>query len=61
MATLYYKFGDYNKMIEFMSFLLDVKANIIPVTTDKAFIKATLQNSQIIETQDHISNYPDYN
>jgi len=60
MAILYYEFGDYNKMMDFMSFLLDVKWKIIPVTTDKAFIKAELNNWKIIKTQDKISNVCDY-
>lgn len=61
MAILYYNFWDYNKMVDFMSYILDVKAKVIPVTTDPAFIFATLENWEIIETQDKISNIADYN
>ncbi len=61
MGTLFYHFDqDYNKMVEFMHEFLLVGGNVIPVTTDKAFIQATLSDGTIIERQDHISNIPDY-
>lgn len=62
MASLYYNFDkNYNKMIDFMHKLLEVKWNIIPVTTKRAYIKAILWNWENIETQDRISNVADYN
>lgn len=62
MASLYYNFWkDYDKMLDFMHELLKVKANVIPVTTKKAFIKAILWNWDIVETQDKISNEANYN
>lgn len=61
MASLYYNFKDYDKMLDFMHKMLEVEANIIPVTTKKAYIKAILWNWEIIETQDRISNVADYN
>ncbi len=61
MWSLFYNlWKDYNRMMDFMSQLLEVRANIIPVTTDSAFIEAVLDNGDIIQTQDHISNVPDY-
>ncbi|MCP4524106.1 MAG: hypothetical protein GY828_07860 [Candidatus Gracilibacteria bacterium] len=61
MANLYYNFEkDYKKMLDFMHKLLEVKGNIIPVTTTQAKIKAILGNGDIIESQDRISNVADY-
>ena len=60
MAILFYNLKDYSKMVEFMSFLLDVKWEVLPITEDKAFIKAILEDWDIIETQDKISNVVDY-
>jgi len=61
MANLYYNLDkDYQKMLEVMHHLLDVQAEIIPVTTRKAFIKAILGNGEVIETQDRISNVAAY-
>ena len=40
--------------------LLKVRANILPVTTDKAIIKAKLDTGEVIETQDAISNIANY-
>jgi 2-phospho-L-lactate transferase/gluconeogenesis factor (CofD/UPF0052 family) len=43
MASLYYNFDkNYDEMIKFMHSLLDVRANVIPVTTKKARIRAIL-------------------
>lgn len=62
MASIYYNFGnDYEKMIDFMHDLLEVKWKVIPVTTKRAFIRAILWNWNIIEHQDRISNVADYN
>jgi uncharacterized cofD-like protein len=47
-------------MIKFMHSLLDVRANVIPVTTKKARIRAILWNGEIIESQDRISNVAEY-
>jgi len=61
MANLYYNLNiDYNTMLQVMHALLDVQANIIPVTTKKAYIKAILGNGEVIETQDRISNVASY-
>ncbi|MCD5374907.1 2-phospho-L-lactate transferase CofD family protein [Candidatus Gracilibacteria bacterium] len=61
MANLYYNLDkDYNSMLSVMHKLLDVKANIIPVTTKKAYIKAILGNGEVIESQDRISNVASY-
>ncbi len=61
MANLYYNLDqDYNKMLEFMHKILDVKGHIIPVTTKKAYIKAILWNGEVIETQDRISDFASY-
>jgi uncharacterized cofD-like protein len=62
MASLYYNFEkDYDIMLKFMHDLLDVKWEVIPVTTKRAFIRAILWNWNIIESQDRISNVADYN
>ncbi len=61
MANLYYNLDtDYNKMLELMHKILEVRAHIIPVTTQKAFIKAILWNGEIVETQDRISDFASY-
>jgi len=61
MGSLYYNFNkNYNIMIQFMHTLLEVRGKIIPVTTDKAFIKAILWNGEIVESQDRISNVTSY-
>jgi len=48
-------------MMTFLNKILEVKANILPITIDKAFIYAELENGEIIETQDNISNVSNYN
>lgn len=74
MASLYYNFeknkvnpkgrestlGWYDTMIHFMHNLLDVRGNVIPVTTKRARIRAILWNWDIIESQDRISNVAEY-
>jgi uncharacterized cofD-like protein len=61
MANLYYNLDkDYNAMLKVMHELLEVEANIIPVTTKKAYIKAILWNGEVIESQDRISNVASY-
>ena len=61
MANLYYNLGkDYNAMLRFMHDMLEVQAEIIPVTTQKATIKAVLWNGEIIETQDRIGDHAMY-
>jgi uncharacterized cofD-like protein len=61
MANLYYNLDkDYNAMLSVMHTLLEVDANIIPVTTKKAYIKAILGNGEVIESQDRISNVASY-
>ena len=62
MASLYKNFlYDYNYMLRFMHDLLDVPAHVIAITTDKAYIEAVLENGEVIEKQDTISNIADYN
>lgn len=61
MANLYYNLGkDYYKMLEVMHEILQVDANIIPVTTQRAYIRAVLGNGEVIESQDRISNVASY-
>ena len=61
MASLYFNLEkDYDKMLDFMHDLLEVEADVIPVTIKKAFIKAVLWNGEIVETQDRISNEANY-
>ena len=61
MANLYYNLGkDYYKMLEMMHEILEVEANIIPVTTQRAYIRAVLWNGEVIESQDRISNVASY-
>jgi hypothetical protein len=40
--------------------LLDVSAQVIAITIDKAYIEAELENGEIIEKQDAISNIVNY-
>ncbi len=57
MGYLFHHFGDdYNKMVDFMHDFLKVGSKVIPVTTDSAYIQAILDNGNIIERQDNISN-----
>lgn len=61
MANLYYNLGkDYHKMLEVMHNLLEVRAEIIPVTTSRAYIQAVLWNGEIVQSQDRISNVAAY-
>lgn len=61
MASLYFNFDkNYDKMIDFMHNLLEVKGRIVPVTIKKARIKAILWNGESIESQDRISNVAEY-
>ena len=61
MANLYYNLDkDYNAMLRVMHEILEVKADIIPVTTQKATIKAVLSNWETIETQDRIGDHAVY-
>lgn len=61
MGSLYYHFSsDYNAMMEFMHTFLRVHSEVLPVTTDSAFIQATLSDGTIIERQDNISNNVEY-
>lgn len=61
MANLYYNLDkDYNEMLQVMHTLLDVNAQIIPVTIKKAYIRAVLWNGEVIESQDRISNVAAY-
>ncbi len=61
MANLYYNLEkNYHAMLVLMHKILEVDAEIIPVTTGKAFIRAILWNGEIIESQDRISNVASY-
>lgn len=62
MASLYFNLNkDYDMMIKYMHNILEVKSDVVPVTTSRALIKAVLWNGDIIETQDRISNVASYN
>ncbi len=62
MWSLYYNLDkNYSRMMSFMHELLEVSGKIIPVTMDKAYIKAILANWEIIEKQDNIANLASYN
>ncbi|MCD5385350.1 2-phospho-L-lactate transferase CofD family protein [Candidatus Gracilibacteria bacterium] len=66
MASLYYNLekgnnDGYEKMIDFMHELLEVRGKVIPVTTKRAYIKAILGNGEVVNNQDRISNVADYN
>lgn len=61
MGFLFYHFEqNYEKMMESMHELLEVESEIIPVTTDAAYIQATLGNGVTIHKQDNISNVCGY-
>lgn len=61
MANLYFNlWKDYHKMLKLMHYILQVEAKIIPVTTQKATIKAVLSNGELIETQDRIGDRASY-
>lgn len=44
MANIYEIFGNFDKMMALMHDLLKVKASILPVTTQKAIIRAKLDS-----------------
>jgi hypothetical protein len=45
MASLYYNFDkNYEKMLDFMKKFLVVNEQVLPITTDKASIKAILND-----------------
>lgn len=60
MASIYYNFWNYNRMMSFLSAMMEVKGDVFPVTVDRAFIFAELWNLELIESQDRISNIADY-
>ncbi len=61
MANLFYNLQkDYKKMLQFMHHILEVEAHIIPVTTQRATIRAILWNGQVVESQNRISNVAHY-
>ena len=61
MWVLYYNYElDYNRVMDFMHNLLKVEAQVIPVTTDSALIEVELENWEVVQTQDAISNWVDY-
>jgi len=61
MGFLFHHFSDdYDQMVEFMADFLKVRSRVIPVTTDAAFIQATLEDGTVVERQDNISNQADY-
>ncbi len=61
LASLFYNFWDYQKMLDFMHEFFDTWGKVIPVTFDKATIQAVLESGEIICTQDAISNVVEYN
>ena len=60
MASLYYNYWNYNKMVRFLWGLLDAKWRVLPVTVDEAFIFAETWWNELIYSQDRISNQADY-
>jgi uncharacterized cofD-like protein len=60
MANIAEHVGSFDGMMEIMHRFLKVPARILPVTTHRAIIQATLDNGDIIKTQDAISNIADY-
>lgn len=61
MGFLFHHFdNNYQKMVDEMHKILKVRSTVIPVTTDSAYIEAKLDNWQIIQRQDNISNNIDY-
>lgn len=57
MAFLFYHLDkNYDAMMQYMHILLEVQWNVLPVTTDRAYIQATLADGRVIEKQDNISN-----
>ena len=59
MAVVFYiSGGDLKKTMDTMKDLLEVSDDIWPITQDKALIQAITDQSELIITQDHISNHP---
>ncbi len=61
MASLFHHLWDFKAWVDLMSNWLQVRGKVLPVTTQSAYIQAVLENGEIIETQDNISNVCDYN
>lgn len=53
-------FSSFQQMMDCMHDLLKVKAKILPITTQKAIIKAKTDSGEVIETQEAISDIADY-
>ncbi len=60
MANLATHFSSFQQMMDCMHDLLKVKAKILPITTQKAIIKAKTDSGEVIETQEAISDIADY-
>lgn len=60
MASLFFAYKDYEKMLLVMHEILEVNGKVLPVTLDKATIEAVLENGEVIVTQDAISNIAEY-
>lgn len=60
MAILFYICKeDLSKTMHIMQDLLDVSDDILPITQDKALIQAITDHSELVISQDSISNNPD--
>lgn len=60
MASLFFAYKDYEKMLIYMHEILEVKGKVLPVTLDRATIEAVLENGEVIVSQDAISNIAEY-
>lgn len=60
IAILIYNIKNNQKVMDILHTIFLVRWTIIPVTFDEATIRAELENGEIIETQDKISNEVNY-
>lgn len=56
MWIIFYNTSSYEEMLSVMHKMLEVRWKVLPITIDKALIKAKLDNGKTIYTQDNISN-----
>lgn len=60
MWIIFYNTSSYEEMLSVMHKMLKVRWKVLPITTDKALIKAKLDTWKTIYTQDNISNNVNY-
>jgi 2-phospho-L-lactate transferase/gluconeogenesis factor (CofD/UPF0052 family) len=58
---LEYLLGDFEKALEIAGKFLNIKGKALPATTDKVWIKAELENGEIVKGEDEIDSGENHN